>query len=76
MNQKLEKTIAEREKLSADVERYETLLTKARKKIKELDIKISALRDEELLTIIRENNITAEMLEAAFVKQKKSESEE
>ena len=76
MNQKLEKAITEREKVAADAERYETLLAKARKRLKELDTKISVMRDEELLTIIRENNITAEMLEAAFVKTKVAESEE
>ncbi len=76
MNQKLEKAIAEREKAAADAERYETLLSKARKKLKELDAKISVMRDEELLTIIRENSITAEMLEEAFVKTKVAESEE
>ena len=76
MNQKLEKAIAEREKAVADAERYETLLSKARKKLKELDAKISVMRDEELLTIIRENSITAEMLEEAFVKTKVAESEE
>ena len=76
MNQKLEKAITEREKAAADAERYETLLSKARKKLKELDAKISVMRDEELLTIIRENNITAEMLEEAFVKTKVAESEE
>lgn len=76
MNQKLEKAIVEREKAAADAERYETLLSKARKKLKELDAKISVMRDEELLAIIRENNITAEMLEEAFVKTKVAESEE
>ena len=76
MNQQLEKAIAEREKAAADAERYETLLSKARKKLKELDAKISVMRDEELLTIIRENSITAEMLEEAFVKTKVAESEE
>ena len=76
MNQKLEKAIAEREKAAADAERYETLLSKARKKLKELDAKISVMRDEELLTIIRENSITAEMLEEAFVKTNVAESEE
>lgn len=76
MNQKLEKAITEREKAAADAERYETLLSKARKKLKELDAKISVMRDEELLAIIRENNITAEMLEEAFVKTKVAESEE
>lgn len=76
MNQKLEKAITEREKAAADAERYETLLSKARKKLKELDAKISVMRDEELLTIIRENSITAEMLEEAFVKTKVAESEE
>ena len=76
MNQKLEKAIAEREKAAADAERYETLLSKARKKLKELDAKISVMRDEELLTIIRENSITAEMLEESFVKTKVAESEE
>ena len=73
MNQKLEKAITEREKAAADAERYETLLSKARKKLKELDAKISVMRDEELLTIIRENNITAEMLEEAFTKVAESE---
>ncbi|MBQ6265370.1 MAG: hypothetical protein IJK60_07985 [Clostridia bacterium] len=76
MNQKLEKAITEREKAAADAERYEALLSKARKKLKELDAKITVMRDEELLTIIRENNITAEMLEKAFVKTKVAESEE
>ncbi len=76
MNQKLERAITEREKAAADAERYEALLSKARKKLKEIDAKISVMRDEELLAIIRENNITAEMLEEAFVKTKVAESEE
>lgn len=35
MNQKLERAITEREKAAADAERYEALLSKARKKLKD-----------------------------------------